>query len=351
MAQHFLLKPARAGARQYRVGVLSMDARYSLHSSRLVIAGVVGVIVLAAVFVLATVMAIQTIDAKAINSERERAMIAIGLFQQAGQPMDSVRAGKIGRDYLLEDARLAKPGSILETEAWVPVAGTSLVFAWTPRRIGSMTAVEIAPWRITAASLTMFGVLFILHRLYRLARDLDTRRKAARDLATRDPLTGLANRRGFSEALEAGFAAGTPMSLLYLDLDDFKQVNDRYGHATGDELLVCVGQRLEHAVDSGDLVARLGGDEFVVLKRGLADRSTLTDLARRIHHRITLPYGLGDVEAEVGLSIGIASRSGHMMDARDLVNSADAALYRAKSIEATPIAFAEELVQGLPKAA
>jgi diguanylate cyclase (GGDEF)-like protein len=260
-------------------------------------------------------------------------------------------AQRLGRDYVLADAHLVQPSDIARQEAFVPVAGTSLVLAWTPRRFGSETAITVAPLRITAVGGVLAAVLFILFRLYRLARDLEQRRRAARDLATRDVLTGLINRRGFSETLDTAFATCVPMSLLYLDLDRFKQVNDRYGHATGDELLKCVAQRLTHLAGPDDCVARLGGDEFVLLRRGPTSRAELTELASRIHNRIGLPYGLGDVEAEIGLSIGIASRNEHMLDADDLVAGADAALYRAKSIEGVPIAFAEELVVGLPKAA
>jgi diguanylate cyclase (GGDEF)-like protein len=352
MAQHFLLTPAMAGTRQPRTGVTQKDNGDFMGSpSKLVLAGVAGVIALAVLFLIGTYVAVQTVDGKAIDMERERATIAVGLLQQAGSSMDSVMAGKIGRDYVLRDAHLVSPDKLAGSEISVPLAGSSLVLAWTPRRIATETFALVAPFRIAMAALTLAGVMVILHRLFRLARDLEARRKAARDLATRDALTGLSNRRGFNEALDAAFASGSDLSLLYLDLDDFKQVNDRFGHATGDQLLLCVAQRLAHIVGPNDHVARLGGDEFVILRPGHTSRSELSDLATRIHQRVTLPYGLGDVEARVGLSIGIASRTGAMNGPSDLVGSADAALYRAKAIEATSFAFAEELVEGLPKAA
>jgi diguanylate cyclase (GGDEF)-like protein len=351
MAQHFLLGPAASGARQYRVGQQSIDLRYELRSSRLVLAGIIGVMALAAIFIWGTFVAVYGIDGRSVEAERNRAMIALGLAQQSGHTIDSVIAQKIGRDYVLVDARLALPNKLRPEEVSVPVAGLTQVLAWTPRRFGSETAGAVAPVRIAAATGVFSIVVFILFRLYRLARDLEARRRAARDLASRDSLTGLANRRGLNEALEAGFAASGDMALLYLDLDDFKLVNDRFGHATGDQLLLCVAQRLAHTVGPADLVARLGGDEFVVLRRGTASPVELTELANRIHSRITLPYGLGDVQAEVGLSIGIAVRSPHMTGPDDLLGSADAALYRAKAIEGAPFVMAEALVEGLPKAA
>ncbi len=351
MAQHFLLESVAAGARQFRVGQQSQELRHELRSSRLVLAGIAGVIAMAVIFLWGTFTAIQNIDNASIANERDRAMIAVGLAQQAGTSMDSVIAGKLARDYMLTGAHLAPPDAVAAHEAFVPLAGTALVLAWTPRRFATETAIGVAPIRIAAVTGVLMTVIFILLRLYRLARDLEARRRVARDLATRDALTGLANRRGFSEALDAGFASGAPMSLLYLDLDRFKQVNDRYGHAVGDELLNCAAQRLAHIAGPDDCVARLGGDEFVLLRRAAASRIELTELASRIHQRITFPYGLGDVEAEVGLSIGVASRSEHMRDAHDLVASADAALYRAKAIDGVRFAFAEELALGLPKAA
>lgn len=353
MAQHFLLEPVAAGAgsRQFRVGQQSQDQRHELRSSRLVLAGIIGVVAMAVIFLWGTVTAIQGIDKASIANERDRAMIAIGLVQQSGVGMDSVIAGKLGRDYMLVGSRLARPDRVAASETFVPLAGTSLVLAWTPRRFATETAAGVAPIRIAAVAGVLVTVIFILLRLYRLARDLEARRRVARDLATRDPLTSLANRRGFSEALESGFAAGMPMSLFYLDLDRFKQVNDRYGHAVGDELLNCVAQRLAHIAGPNDCVARLGGDEFVLLRRTAATRTELAELAARIHQRITLPYGLGDLEAEVGLSIGVAIRNENMLDARDLVASADAALYRAKAIDGVPFTFAEELARGLSKAA
>jgi len=352
MAQHFLLSPAQAGSHSALDGASRRDNRRLFGTpSQLVVAGGIGIIILTIFFLMATFNAVRVMDDLAIQTERDRAAIAVGLAQQSGRAVDSVIAGKIGRDYLLNGVRLARPGQLAAEEISIPVAGSSLVLTWTPRRLGSETFVLVAPYRIVAGGLCSLGLLFILFRLYKLARDLEARRRAARELASRDPLTGLANRRGFMEALDAGFNAGKGLSLLYLDLDDFKQVNDRYGHATGDQLLLCVAQRLAHVLGGSDHLARLGGDEFVILRKGPTTHQDLVELAKRIHARVTLPYGLGDIEAAVGLSIGIATRTANMHHSSDLVAAADAALYRAKAIDGTPFAFAEELVEGLPKAA
>ena len=108
MAQHFLLEPvAAAGARQFRAKQQSQELRYELRSSRLVLAGIIGVIIMTVIFVWGTLNAIHGIDAKSIESERDRAVIAVGLLQQSGVGMDSVMARKIGRDFVLADGRVA----------------------------------------------------------------------------------------------------------------------------------------------------------------------------------------------------------------------------------------------------
>lgn len=303
--------------------------------------GTICIIALTIYFFMSTVQAIQLMDTKAIEAERERAGVAIGLLQQSGAQIDSVTIGKLGRDFLLNGAHLVPADKLAADETSILLAGTELVLAWTPRRLGTEVAADVATLRIITGGLTVSLLLFLLFRLSRLAVHLDDRGRAASALATRDPLTGLINRRGLAEALDSAFAGDQPLSLLYLDLDDFKQVNDRYGHATGDQLLICVAQRLKHAVHPDDVVARLGGDEFVVLRQGEASQSDLLDLARRLHARVTLPYGLGTVEAAVGLSVGIAQRTKHML-AKDLIERADAALYRAKDAPGHSILFADE---------
>ena len=187
------------------------------------------------------------------------------------------------------------------------------------------------------------------------ARQVYALRENSRLLTNNRELTGLANRALF--AVRVAEAIGRPgheqhrTAIFLIDLDDFKTVNDTMGHAAGDELLQQVARRLQAQVRGTDTVCRLGGDEFVIIRTGAASPAELTEFASLIHSRITLPYGLGDVEARVGLSIGIAKRTAHMDDAKDLLAGADAALYRAKGSEGVPVAFAEELVVGLPKAA
>ncbi|MFN8571553.1 MAG: EAL domain-containing protein [Gemmatimonadaceae bacterium] len=169
--------------------------------------------------------------------------------------------------------------------------------------------------------------------------------------AFHDPLTGLCNRSRFRQLVADTLANGSPEStaVLAVDLDGFKTVNDTYGHAAGDLLLVEVGSRLQQATRGSDMVARLGGDEFAVLLRYLRDESEAIVVADRILKSLDTPIVLGDRSASVGASIGIArglarnSESGDPADAAEadgrpalspvdsLLHDADVALYHGKT--------------------
>ncbi|GJD78545.1 GGDEF domain-containing protein [Methylobacterium gregans] len=152
-------------------------------------------------------------------------------------------------------------------------------------------------------------------------------------LATRDALTGLSNRVVFHEvALEACAAAtarGAPVSLLYLDLDGFKSVNDSTGHAAGDALLRQVAERLLATVRADAQVFRLGGDEFAILHRG-TDPGEAQGLAEAVIAILHEPYHIDGVRAEIGVSVGIAQAPRDATDPQDLLRKADLALYSAK---------------------
>ncbi|HET9347142.1 MAG TPA: sensor domain-containing diguanylate cyclase, partial [Candidatus Limnocylindrales bacterium] len=135
-----------------------------------------------------------------------------------------------------------------------------------------------------------------------------------RDLAERDSLTGAANRRMFEISLERvlaspdGHSRREPVTaVLFIDLDDFKVVNDSLGHAAGDALLVAVTERIAASVRDGDLVARLGGDEFAVLTADAADLKRSIAMAQRLVRELRAPYLIGDRHVSVTASIGIAS--------------------------------------------
>ncbi|MCY7308656.1 MAG: GGDEF domain-containing protein [Rhodoferax sp.] len=158
--------------------------------------------------------------------------------------------------------------------------------------------------------------------------------RRARHLALHDSLTSLPNRGYFVERLDHALALAAPqrrpLSVMYLDLDDFKPINDAHGHAAGDELLRIVAARLSHVVRGEDMVSRLGGDEFAFLLTGLDDRAQLAQLARKVFDAVSAPCKVGKLRLVVRPSIGIAMCPGDGETSDALLQNADAAMYYAK---------------------
>lgn len=165
-------------------------------------------------------------------------------------------------------------------------------------------------------------------------RDISERRE--RDarlmrLASHDTLTGLRNRHEFMTALAEKLSSGAACSLLMIDLDGFKDVNDTHGHLVGDSLLQAVGVRLPYLLGDKTVIGRLGGDEFAVLFADSGDPVVAKGEAARILDAFRKPFSLGGLELELGASIGIALAPAHGREAEELLASADFALYRAKA--------------------
>jgi diguanylate cyclase (GGDEF)-like protein len=155
-------------------------------------------------------------------------------------------------------------------------------------------------------------------------------------LAYHDPLTGLANRRCFIERLEYSLEEAVQfnqrLAVLFIDLDQFKQVNDSLGHGVGDELLVSVGARLSEHVGLIDMLARLGGDEFICLMEAVRGEDEVEILAREIIAAFDTPFRLGDHELFLSASIGISLFPGDGASVLELMRNADTAMYRAKAV-------------------
>jgi diguanylate cyclase (GGDEF)-like protein/PAS domain S-box-containing protein len=172
-----------------------------------------------------------------------------------------------------------------------------------------------------------------------IMEDITERKRAEAEivhLARHDVLTGLANRAEFNEKLEEASKrlkrGGAAITVMMLDLDRFKSVNDMYGHPAGDELLVEVGRRLKSTLRETDLLARLGGDEFAILQEGgPAQHEGAIALALRILTAISEPFDLGGFEVNIGTSVGIAMAPEHGTEPEELLKSADLALYTAKT--------------------
>lgn len=154
--------------------------------------------------------------------------------------------------------------------------------------------------------------------------------------AMKDPLTGLFNRMGFVRGLNERIGVGPRdardnAALLLIDLDRFKQVNDTYGHAAGDAVLIGVARLLKSLVRKSDLVGRLGGDEFVILLTGVEEPDIVTRLAEKIVAAATRPFDIGDGQtAQIGVSIGIALAAADGVTREELFRRADLAMYEVK---------------------
>ncbi len=166
-----------------------------------------------------------------------------------------------------------------------------------------------------------------------LNRRLTELLKRESDLARTDALTGLFNARAFNEALQTGLARSrrdtSPLCVLYLDLDNFKRVNDRFGHSAGDDLLKAIGNMINQSLREGDVAARLGGDEFAALLWN-TDTEEAAKVAGRLIEQVKA-LGASYESTGVGASAGIAMLDDSSLSPGELVRRADETMYRAKA--------------------
>jgi diguanylate cyclase (GGDEF)-like protein/PAS domain S-box-containing protein len=217
------------------------------------------------------------------------------------QLTDAWRAATRSGEELTLECRLRRPGG---DEVWVSGRGVALRDAES----------RVSGYLVSVADIT--------------DRKRAERRMAR--LALQDDLTGLSNRPAFYDALQ-GALRESRVAVLFIDVDDFKALNDRLGHIAGDRLLVGVGQLLRRTLRSEDFVARLGGDEFGVILADIADNGEPARVAERVLAGCESPVDIGESEIRVGLSIGIAISSGSADGVEEILRRADMAMYTAKA--------------------
>jgi diguanylate cyclase len=205
--------------------------------------------------------------------------------------------------------------------------------------------VHISPVATVIAAATLLAVVL---RTALSVGELRTQTEVGHHQSRTDPLTGLENRRRLFDALDPFFDTAPDqrpaLAFLFIDLNRFKQVNDSFGHAAGDEVLRHVAARLKQSLRPTDLVVRVGGDEFGVVLMD-ADSIEVEETAARIYARLAEPFTFGGITAEVGASIGVALAQ-DAAEATTLVANADAAMYEAK-LDGHPVAFyADDLERG-----
>ncbi len=218
------------------------------------------------------------------------------------------------------------------------------LFSW------SLFVVERLHLQFFLVAVTYSVILVIIARTYHLnlQQTLETRNanqkllERLQQMAYFDPLTGLANRRWFREtaikALERGRRHGSRVALLLLDLDNFKQVNDRYGHECGDRLLEEIARRLTSCLRLTDTVvrtdgdlARIGGDELTILLEDIRTTDDVRNVAKRILATLHQPVDLGEARLRPSASLGIAIYPDHGDEFKQLMHYADRAMYHAKN--------------------
>ena len=229
----------------------------------------------------------------------------------------------------------------------VYIGTTTNIFSDTPGRSQRAQTLELDEL-LLACGVLVIGLFWAFGRLLRERREMKRRSAAEREIRTlafHDALTGLPNRRQFDDAIKA--AANSPPgadashAVLLLDLNGFKKVNDVFGHAVGDEVLIYVGARLSRAVRAGDMVARLGGDEFAVLATHIGGPDAATGLALRIIEELNPPIHAGGRDHAIATAIGIALTPEDGADPAELLRKADIALYRAKGQGRSALQFFE----------
>ena len=214
----------------------------------------------------------------------------------------------------------------------LPYAGMAAVWALTAAVLVTR-GLDARSW-VVAAGAAVTTVLVIgrqlnaFQHITELLRERDELTARLTRLAYHDALTGLANRGLFMRQLHDGLAAG-PVTVFLIDLDDFKPVNDAFGHATGDQLLIEVARRLRGGVRAGDTVARLGGDEFAVLMPGLT-AARGAEVVRTLADSLLGTVRIGSADVSLRASVGMASGRHGEHDPDSLLHAADMAMYAVK---------------------
>jgi len=269
--------------------------------------------------------------------------------------LDATFVADLAADYLLDGARFAWRPDTRAGEVAYPLGTGSEsegYLVWSPDRPGTTMLRETAPWLIL--TLAVFAGLILLlargaARSYRAAVEGE---QEFRHQALHDTMTGLPNRAALARLLAQTLPPGRAapgVSLLVLDLDRFKNVNDSLGHPAGDRVIRETAARLQRAIRSTDTVFRLGGDEFAILFH-TTDESALVDLAARLIAAVGQPMQLPEGLVSVGVSIGAAvapAAAAATITPTELMRQADIALYRAKAEGRNLFRlFTDELGQG-----
>lgn len=250
--------------------------------------------------------------------------------------LDDDRVSALGQTYVIGGLRLAPP--TFNADYLVPIVdpmGATLgKLVWTSRSPGNVAYAQVRPMVLEALGLVGLFFVVLLAIGWLAGRRLKAEENRAREEALRDRLSGLSNREGLGLAVDR-FVAEARQSrrnvlLLYLDLDGFKEVNDSYGHGTGDQLIRAVAAGLKVLIPQGAVLARIGGDEFAIAFLSDGENAAALQLSEQILDFLVDPLEIGRRVVVVGASIGIAMSPAGAIDREELVRRSDLAMYKAK---------------------
>jgi diguanylate cyclase (GGDEF)-like protein len=271
---------------------------------------------------------------------------AIGIV--ASRAMDAEALLRMGTRHSIRDLAMAPERNEGAGAMNLPAApgSTAAHLAWTPERPGDPILERLVPIAIfSAIAITIFAWLSYAH-VVRVTANMLRSEEKAKHLAGHDTLSGLPNRLRYTEHLQALLSRLDPhspgLAVLFVDLDKFKEVNDTYGHAAGDQVIVGCAERMASQLRATDVLARFGGDEFAIIQTGVRTPMEAEQLGRRLIEAIRPAFQIGGAEAYVGASIGIALAPQNAGDAAELMRLADIAMYRAKNSGRNRACFFEQ---------
>ncbi|MFL5018707.1 MAG: EAL domain-containing protein [Rhizobium sp.] len=250
--------------------------------------------------------------------------------------LDDDRVTALGQTYVIGGLRLAPPSFAADYRVPIvdPMGAMLGKLVWTSRSPGDIAYAQVRPMVIQALGLVglFFVVLLVIGWL--AGRRLKVEENSARKEALRDRLSGLSNRDGLGLAVDRFVVEARQTKrnvlLLYLDLDGFKEVNDSYGHGTGDQLIRAVAAGLDVLIPQGAVLARIGGDEFAIAFLSDGENAAALQLAEQILDFLVEPLEIGRRVVVVGASIGIAMSPSGAIGREELVRRSDLAMYKAK---------------------
>ncbi|MEJ2043123.1 MAG: EAL domain-containing protein [Reinekea sp.] len=190
-------------------------------------------------------------------------------------------------------------------------------------------------WIISATLILLLAIVWVLYWNYVLNQKVKQRTQMLEHNAHHDTLTGLPNRASLNMQLDQRIALAdrnhTLLAVLFVDLDDFKKVNDTQGHSIGDQLLLAVALRLKNSLRRMDVISRFGGDEFVVIADNLSDKADIEAVCLNLLRAMKPTYMIGNLSINMRMSIGIATYPDDSLSPEDLLRNADIAMYASKS--------------------